>query len=62
MPMTPMRPYRAVVAPPMTPAGIVLITAPKAGENDNRMANAPATQYAAVEYTRVAAMTPMFSP
>ena len=49
MPMTPMRPYRAVVAPPMTPAGIVLITAPKAGENDSRMANAPATQYAAVE-------------
>src|SRR6478752_6871858 len=62
MPMMPMRPYRAVVTPPSTPAGIELNTAPTTGESDSRIAKTPATQYAAVEYTRVAAMTPMFSP
>ena len=62
MPMTPMRPYSAVVTPPSTPPGIAKMTAPTFGENASRIANVPATQYAAVEYTRVAAMTPMFSP
>src|SRR6478752_10730920 len=62
MPMMPMRPYRAVVTPPSTPAGIELNTAPTTGDSDSRIAKTPATQYAAVEYTRVAAITPMFSP
>src|SRR5689334_5671371 len=62
MPMIPMSPYSAVVTPPSTPAGIELNTAPTTGDSDSRIANTPATQYAAVEYTRVAAITPMFSP
>ncbi len=43
-PMIPMRPYSAVVTPPSTPAGIVLITAPTLGESPSSTANAPATQ------------------
>ena len=35
--------------------------APNFGENPKRMATSAATAYAAVEYTLVAAMTPMFS-
>src|SRR6478752_9018494 len=41
---------------------MVLNRAPTLGEKASRIATTPATQYAAVEYTRVAAMTPMFSP
>ena len=37
------------------------IAAPTLGHNDNTIATAAATQYGAVEYTRVAAITPMFS-
>ena len=62
MPMIPMRPYSAVVTPPSTPGGMVLNTAPTFGDRLSTMAVRPATQYTAVEYTRVAAMTPMFSP
>src|SRR6185295_5351268 len=47
--------------PPSTPGGIAEIAAPTLGHNDNEIATAAATQYAAVEYTRVAAITPMFS-
>src|SRR5690606_38554627 len=50
-----------VAAPPRTPAGIVAMSAPNFGDSDSTSAVAAATQYAAVEYTRVAAMTPMFS-
>jgi hypothetical protein len=37
------------------------MAAPTFGHSNSAMASAAATQYAAVEYTRVAAMTPMFS-
>src|SRR5919202_284353 len=47
--------------PPSTPPGVAEITAPNLGENPKRMATVAATTYAAVEYTRVAAITPMFS-
>src|SRR5258708_28415006 len=60
-PSTPTRPYSTIVAPPSTPGGIAEIAAPTLGHRDNEMATAAAIQYAAVEYTRVAAMTPMFS-
>src|SRR3981189_921220 len=60
-PRTPTRPYNTTVAPPRTPGGIAEIVAPTLGHSDNPMATAAATQYAAVEYTRVAALTPMFS-
>src|ERR1700754_2809610 len=61
IPSTPTNPYSTIVAPPSTPAGTAEIAAPTLGHNDNTMATAAATQYAAVEYTRVAAITPMFS-
>ena len=54
-------PYRTVPAAPITPAGMVLIAAPNFGTNASRIAMKPAIQYSAVEYTLVAAMTPMFS-
>ncbi|MNJ02272.1 hypothetical protein D3C73_1621780 [compost metagenome] len=49
MPMTPIRPYSAVVTPPRTPAGMLLKITPTFGENARRIATMPATQYAAVE-------------
>src|SRR3954463_10526013 len=55
MPMMPMSPYRAVVTPPSTPGGTELKSAPILGDMLSRIAVAPATQYAAVEYTLVAA-------
>src|SRR6478609_3944779 len=60
-PSTPTNPYSTIVAPPSTPGGIAEIAAPTFGHNDNAIATAAAIQYAAVEYTRVAAITPMFS-
>ena len=64
MPHTPMmiRPYSAVVTPPSTPGGTEWMTSPNLGDMLSRIAVMPATQYAAVEYTRVDAITPMFSP
>src|SRR5258705_181929 len=46
---------------PSTPGGMAEIAAPTLGHGDTAMATAAATKYAAVEYTGVAAMTPMFS-
>src|SRR6202008_629245 len=60
-PRMPTNPYSTTVAPPSTPGGMAEITAPTLGHNDNTIATAAAIQYAAVEYTRVAAITPMFS-
>ena len=60
-PSIPIMPYRTVAAPPRTPAGTVAIAAPNAGNMDRPIAKIAATQYAAVEYTLVAAITPMFS-
>ena len=37
------------------------MAAPKPGKSDRIIAKIAATQYAAVEYTLVAAITPMFS-
>ena len=48
-------------APPATPAGMVATAAPNLGRKARAIAVRPATQYAAVEYTRELAMTPMFS-
>ena len=45
-----------------TPFGTEEMTAPTFGESPSSTATIAATQYAAVEKTRVAAMTPMFSP
>ena len=39
------------VAPPSTPGGMAEIAAPTLGHNDNAMATAAATQYAAVQRT-----------
>ena len=47
--------------PRMARAGTAEIAAPTFGHSASTMATTAATQYAAVEYTRVAAMTPMFS-
>ena len=47
--------------PPSTPPGVAEITAPSLGEQPSRIAVSAATTYAAVEYTLVAAITPMFS-
>ena len=58
----PIMPYSRVVTPPSTPDGMVLMMAPNFGHSDRISANAAAHQYAAVEYTLVAAITPMFSP
>src|SRR5213078_37620 len=60
-PRTPTNPYSTTVAPPSTPGGIAEMAAPTLGHSDSTIATAAATQYAAVEYTRVAAITPMFS-
>ena len=60
-PSMPIMPYRTVPAPPRTPAGIVAMRAPNFGSIDRTRATPAAMMYAAVEYTRVAAMTPMFS-
>ncbi len=60
-PRSPISPYRTSVAPPRTPSGTVNTSAPNFGEKASTTAVSAATQYAAVEYTRVAAMTPMFS-
>jgi hypothetical protein len=60
-PRMPTNPYSTTVATPSTPGGIAEIAAPTLGHNDNAIATAAAIQYAAVEYTRVAAITPMFS-
>src|SRR6478735_8887398 len=60
-PSTPIMPYSRVAAPPRTPAGTVAMSSPNFGEKLSTTAKVPATQYAAVEYTLVAAMTPMFS-
>ena len=60
-PSMPIMPYRTVPAPPRTPGGIVAISAPNFGSIDRTKATPAAIKYAAVEYTRVAAMTPMFS-
>ena len=48
-PSTPTNPYSTIVAPPSTPGGIAEIAAPTLGHNDNAIATAAATQYAAVE-------------
>ena len=48
-PITPIIPYRMIPAPPSTPAGMVLISAPNFGRKARARAVVPATQYAAVE-------------
>ena len=60
-PSMPIMPYRTVPAPPRTARGIASMRAPNFGTIDRVSATHAAMMYAAVEYTRVAAMTPMFS-
>src|SRR5690606_41568856 len=47
MPITPIRPYSAVVTPPTTPAGVVLKQKPHFGAHASRLAPAPDTRDAA---------------
>ena len=56
------KPNTTIDAPVRTALGMVLMTAPNFGDRPKKIAKMPAITNTMVEYTRVTAITPMFSP